>query len=134
MRQRGDGPAWANYRALAWGLEIRDFWRTPPALYDALAAEYGPFDLDSAASSAADALAPRWLTPLEDGLTVCWATAAEVPSPRVWNNPPYSRKGGRGAGLLAWVQAAIRARDAGAMVVQLVQASHATQWARARRP
>lgn len=184
---------WAAARALAWGLEERDFWRTPAAVYAALSAEYGPFDLDAAAT-AEDALAPLYLTPEDDALSVSWVARCQrpalrrrdlaaasdhalyqfarregwdapcawqlaldgydaskglgpqereaaigylvalppraIPRPRIWNNPPYSRKGGKGDGLLAWVRAAVRARDEGGLVVQLVQAAHATEWAK----
>ncbi len=117
---------------MAWGLEARDFWRTPPPVFEALSVMYGPFDLD-AASTAEDALAPLYLTPEDDALTVSWmdrCPAGPCGHPRIWCNPPYSRKGGRGDGLLAWVRAAVRARDEGGLVVLLVQAAHATEWAK----
>lgn len=123
------GEAWAEMRALAWRLEVRDFWRTPEDVYRALSELYGPFDLDAAAAGPEDALAPRWLTPEDDALTADWVAAAAEPGrmPRIWNNPPYSRRAG---GLVEWVRAAVRARNAGALVVQLVQAANATEWAK----
>lgn len=123
------GAAWAELRALAWRLEVRDFWRTPEGVYAGLSDLYGPFDLDAAAAGPEDALAPRWLTPEDDALIADWVAAAMVTGrpPRIWNNPPYSKRAG---GIMAWIRAAIRARDAGALVVQLVQAANATAWAK----
>lgn len=125
--------AWVEARALAWRLETRDFWRTPPEVYAALEREFGTFDLDAAASGPEDALAPRWLTPKEDALQTCWMQASGVQNPKVFLNPPYSKRAGREQGLIAWVQASMRARDSGALVVQIVPASFATSWGRLAR-
>lgn len=115
----------AERLAARWGLLARDFWRTPPALVAAVAAELGgPFGLD-AASAGDDAVAPRWLTPDDDARAASWARACAPGMPRAWCNPPYSRLGG---GLLAWVEAAVRARDEGLAVALLVPPSTSTRY------
>lgn len=58
-----------------------DEWPTPQWLVDQLAAEFGPFDLDPAAT-AANAKAPKFYTREQDGLSQPWAG-------RIWLNPPY---------------------------------------------
>ena len=63
----------------------RTDWRTPPALFDKLAAEFGPFDLDPC--GAADSYASRhcagyWA---DGGLDHPWWG-------RVFVNPPYGRE------------------------------------------
>jgi phage N-6-adenine-methyltransferase len=76
----------------------KDEWRTPPALFAQLAAEYGPFDLDAAAT-ADNALCRLWLGPGSplgtDALApdLHWQTAFGVGGLplRVFCNPPYSR-------------------------------------------
>jgi phage N-6-adenine-methyltransferase len=115
----------AERLAARWGLLPRDFWRTPPELVDAVARELGgPFGLD-AASAGDDAVAPRWITPEEDALRASWAAICPARAPRAWCNPPYSRLGG---GLLAWVEAAVRARDEGVAVALLVPPSTSTRY------
>ena len=64
-----------------------DLWRTPPALFAALDAEFG-FDIDLAAN-AENHLCPRWLGPgglAEDALAVRWADYGRVG----FLNCPYS--------------------------------------------
>lgn len=58
-------------------------WPTPQYLVDQLAAEFGPFDLDPAAT-AENAKAPMFYTAADDGLSQPWKG-------RVWLNPPYGR-------------------------------------------
>jgi site-specific DNA-methyltransferase (adenine-specific) len=58
-------------------------WSTPQWLVDQLAAEFGPFGLDPAAT-AANAKAPMFFTAGDDGLSHPWRG-------RVWLNPPYGR-------------------------------------------
>jgi phage N-6-adenine-methyltransferase len=58
-------------------------WPTPQSLVDQLAAEFGPFDLDPAAT-AENAKAPMFYTADDDGLAQPWKG-------RVWLNPPYGR-------------------------------------------
>ena len=59
----------------------RDDWPTPQWLADQLAAEFGAFDLDPAASPD-NAKAPVFFTEADDGLSQPWKG-------RVWLNPPY---------------------------------------------
>jgi phage N-6-adenine-methyltransferase len=119
----------AERLAARWGLLPRDFWRTPPELVAAVAGELGgPFGLD-AASAGDDAVAGRWLTPDEDARTARWAEACDPQHPRAWCNPPYSKVAGEGgAGLLTWVEAAVRARDEGLVVALLVPPSTSTRY------
>jgi phage N-6-adenine-methyltransferase len=120
----------ADRLAARWGLLPRDFWRTPPTLVIAVAAELGgPFGLD-AASAGDDAVAPCWLTPDDDALVASWAVACHPEHRRAWCNPPYSRVAGGagGAGLLAWVEAGVRARDEGLVVAMLVPPSTSTRY------
>ena len=58
-------------------------WPTPPWLAAQLAAEFGPWDLDPAAT-AANAKAALYYTVEDDGLAQPWKG-------RVWLNPPYGR-------------------------------------------
>lgn len=62
-----------------------DEWTTPQWLVDQYAAEFGPFDLDPAAT-AGDAKAPVFYTREDDGLSQPWKG-------KVWVNPPYSAVG-----------------------------------------
>ena len=123
-------PLRADRLASRWSLLPRDFWRTPPTLVIAVAALLGgPFGLD-AASAGDDAVAPRWLTPDEDALVASWAAACHPEDRRAWCNPPYSKVAGGagGDGLLAWVEAGVRARDEGLVVAMLVPPSTSTRY------
>jgi phage N-6-adenine-methyltransferase len=62
-----------------------DHWSTPSNLVAALAADYGPFDLD-ACCRPETSKAPSFYTPDDDGLMQPWFG-------RVWLNPPYSKPG-----------------------------------------
>jgi phage N-6-adenine-methyltransferase len=91
-------------------------WPTPRWLVDQLAAEFGPFDTDPAATRS-NAKAPLFYTQEDDGLTQPWKG-------RVWLNPPYGRT------IAAWMA---RARDQVAdqvadRVVCLVPARVDTRW------
>jgi site-specific DNA-methyltransferase (adenine-specific) len=91
-------------------------WPTPQWLVDQLAAEFGPFDTDPAATRS-NAKAPRFYTIEDDGLTQPWPG-------RVWLNPPYGRT------IAAWMA---KARDEVAdgnadRVVCLVPARVDTKW------
>lgn len=89
---------------------------TPEWLTGQLAAEFGPFDLDPAAT-AANAKAPLFYTQQDDGLAQPWKG-------RVWLNPPYGRTIG------AWMAKA-RAEAASGnadRVVCLVPARVDTRW------
>ncbi len=91
-------------------------WATPPELFAALAAEFGPFDLDVCAT-AENAKCARYFTRAQDGLRQRWAG-------RVWMNPPY----GRAIGL--WVSKARQAAESGEaeLVVCLLPARVDTRW------
>jgi len=93
----------------------REDWATPPELVAALAAEFGPFELDPAAT-AVSAKAPRYFTLEDDGLGQPWAPA------RVFLNPPYGRAIGK------WIHKARLEAERGALVVALVHARTDTRW------
>jgi phage N-6-adenine-methyltransferase len=61
-----------------------DSWATPPELFAALSALYGPFDLDAAAD-ANNAKCASFLSEQDNALQCGWGGW------RVWCNPPYSR-------------------------------------------
>jgi len=75
-----------------------DFW-TPQSLVDSLAAVYGPFDLDAAASSI-NTKATKYFTKDDNALTKSWQG-------RVWCNPPYGRTTNTSQGTSAWISKAI---------------------------
>lgn len=92
-------------------------WGTPPEVFDPLAAEFGPFDLDPAAS-ACNAKAPRFYSTADNGLVQEW-------DGRVWLNPPYGRN------IAKWMMKAYRStREDGkaSVVVCLVHARTDTKW------
>ncbi len=99
----------ARYQGARW-----PDWRTPPALFAALHAEFG-FTVDAAASDA-NALLPRYWTAETDGLAQSWA--GEV----VWCNPPY------GSETKKWTRKAREEAAKGATVVLLIPASTDTAW------
>ena len=119
----------AGALAAQWDLEARDFWRTPPWLFRRLDDELH-FGLDAATAGPSDALVDHFLTPDEDALNASWSSACAPGRPAAFCNPPYSRKGGRGEGLLAWARAAVRARDEGLVVALLVPPSPGTRYHR----
>lgn len=99
---------WADRKADEYDLATGDLWRTPGWLFRALDDEFH-FTLDAASSGPADALCEEWLTPREDALTCRWPVYTHLLGPgAAYCNPPYSRKGG---GMLAWVEACLRARE-----------------------
>jgi phage N-6-adenine-methyltransferase len=90
-------------------------WATPPDVFAALDAEFGPFDLDPCATSE-NAKCERYFTRKDDGLEQVWAG-------RVWLNPPYGRTIG------AWMEKAWEAsRSSAELVVYLVPARTDTHW------
>ena len=91
-------------------------WETPRGLFEAVAASYGPFTVDVAATPA-NAKAPRFYSPAEDGLAQSWA------GERVWLNPPY---GGRL--VRPWLEKARLEAAAGATVVCLLPFAPDTGW------
>jgi len=94
-----------------------DEWSSPQWLVDQCAAEFGPFDLDPAATEAT-AQAPKWYTVYDDGLGQRWKG-------RVWMNPPYSQVG-------AWMAKAAAEVAVGnaELVVCLVPARVDARWYR----
>lgn len=93
----------------------REDWATPSELVKALAADFGPFDLDPCAT-AASAKAPTFYTLEDDGLAQCWAPR------RVFLNPPYGRVIGK------WIHKARTEGERGAVVVALIHARTDTRW------
>ncbi|HBY4535958.1 TPA: phage N-6-adenine-methyltransferase [Klebsiella pneumoniae] len=65
----------------------RDLWRTPPALFACLNAEFC-FQLDAAAA-AHNALCRKFITAEQNTLEMPWADYLSIPG-YVWLNPPYS--------------------------------------------
>lgn len=68
-------------------LDQRDLWRTPPALFASLDAEFC-FQLDAAAASY-NALCRKFITADQNTLETPWAEYLSIPG-YVWLNPPYS--------------------------------------------
>ncbi len=68
-------------------LDQRDLWRTPPALFASLNAEFC-FQLDAAAAPH-NALCRKFITAEQNTLETSWADYLNVPG-YVWMNPPYS--------------------------------------------
>ncbi|EOV6179729.1 phage N-6-adenine-methyltransferase [Klebsiella pneumoniae] len=65
----------------------RDLWRTPPALFACLNAEFC-FQLDAAAAPH-NALCRKFITAEQNTLETPWADYLSIPG-YVWLNPPYS--------------------------------------------
>lgn len=68
-------------------LDQRDLWRTPPALFASLDAEFC-FQLDAAAAPH-NALCRKFITAEQNTLETPWADYLNLPG-YVWMNPPYS--------------------------------------------
>ncbi|EMM6705319.1 phage N-6-adenine-methyltransferase [Klebsiella pneumoniae] len=68
-------------------VDQRDLWRTPPALFACLNAEFF-FQLDAAAA-AHNALCRKFITAEQNTLETPWADYLSIPG-YVWLNPPYS--------------------------------------------
>ncbi|HBM2840104.1 TPA: phage N-6-adenine-methyltransferase [Enterobacter hormaechei] len=68
-------------------LDQRDLWRTPPALFASLDAEFC-FQLDAAAAPH-NALCRKFITAEQNTLETSWSDYLNVPG-YVWMNPPYS--------------------------------------------
>ena len=78
-------------------------WRTPRALYQALEAEVGGFDLDPCPFGGTD------------GLDIPWTG-------KVFVNPPYGRK------VTQWIEKGYQSGLAGALVVMLLPSRTGTAW------
>jgi phage N-6-adenine-methyltransferase len=92
-----------------------DHWATPPAVFDAIARVFGPFDLDACATEA-NAKCARYYDEAQNGLAQPWLG-------RVWVNPPYSDPS-------PWIGKALDAthgREA-SRVVMLLPAATDTAW------
>lgn len=68
-------------------LDQRDLWRTPPAIFVSLDAEFC-FQLDAAAAPH-NALCQKFITAEQNTLETPWADYLSIPG-YVWLNPPYS--------------------------------------------
>lgn len=115
-------------------------WGTPPEFFARLDREFS-FELDVCAMPAL-AKCARYYSPEEDGLAADWGTK------RCWMNPPYgnpeqpclpgctrpacARRGWHlevyKPGIVDWMEKAVRAARAGALVVSLVPARSDTDW------
>lgn len=91
-----------------------DHWETPWPLVRSLEEEFGPFELDPAATTES-AKAPRFFTAAEDGLAQPWAPA------RVFLNPPYSD-------IVPWLRKSIEEATRGALVVALLPVRTDRDW------
>ena len=89
----------AIYAAL-FGLEPRDFWRTPPEVIAAIEQEFGPIGLDACAMPD-DAVCSGHIGPADDCRKVEWGPICRTKL--VFVNPPYSRRAG---GLLSFMDCA----------------------------
>jgi site-specific DNA-methyltransferase (adenine-specific) len=89
---------------------------TPDDLFEQLSEEFGPFDLDAAASDALH-MVDTYFCAGGDGLRLPWFG-------RVWVNPPYGR------GIRVWLEKALAELAAGrcSRVVFLVPAATSTSW------
>ena len=90
-----------------------DMWETPQDFYNKLDLEFG-FELDVCALRA-NAKAPRFFTPEQDGLKQRWNGIC-------WMNPPYGRKIGN------WIEKAYQSALGGATVVCLLPSRTDTRW------
>lgn len=96
-------------------------WPTPDAYFKQIEAEFGPFDLDPAAT-AENAKACKFYTEEEDGLKQPWFG-------RVWVNCPYGRNATK-----KWVDKAVRStanipgEACADLVVMLLPARTDTVW------
>ena len=91
----------------------RATWETPPALFQALDAEFH-FTLDACATPQNTKCAVFY-TEAEDALAQPW-------NGTVWCNPPYGRS------IALWIHKAWESAQAGATVVCLVKATSDTKW------
>ena len=101
-------------------------WATPQPLFDAVAAEFGGFDLDAAASEH-NTKCELYLTAQDDALSICWAdhlqsNGIDPAGAAVWLNPPYGR--GMGDWMAHVRQQSARIRS----IVCLVMVRSDTRW------
>ena len=84
-----------------------DEWATPQSFFNSVASEFGPFDLDTCATSE-NSKCENYYTESNSGLDNDWAA-------RNWCNPPYSR-------IKDWVLKARREQLRGNMTAMLIPA------------
>ena len=89
-------------------------WATPQSFFDALSAEFGPFDLDPCATPE-NAKCARFFTIEQDGLKQKW-------SGKVFMNPPYGKQIGQ------WIVKAKESAQGGALVVCMIPARTDTKY------
>lgn len=77
----------SDYGGSKTPLDQRDLWRTPPALFASLDAEFC-FQLDAAAAPH-NALCRKFITAEQNTLETPWVDYLSIPG-YVWLNPPYS--------------------------------------------
>lgn len=95
--------------------QLRDEWYTPDEVFLPLQAEFGPFDLDAAAS-AFNTKAPKFYSEDQNSLEQPWHG-------RVWCNPPYRK-------LIDWCRKAWHEVTEGNadLVVMLLPNQTSTAW------
>lgn len=96
---------------------ITDDWASPKWVVDQVIAEFGPIDLDPAASEH-NAVCDRYYTEEDDGLNQPWD------GDLIYTNPPYGR------GLLEWVKKALHEYQIGnaKRIVMLMPSRTCTRW------
>ncbi len=113
-------------------------WRTPPALYATLDAEFC-FVLDAAAT-AQDKLCPHYFGPdhvnpkLRNALDVDWAAfvrgcydiTGALSRSAIWINPPYSRK--LSLPITPWLEKCWQEAQRGCTIVGVIPYSPQTEW------
>ena len=98
------------FEGLAPEREEKRCWRTPPAFLVAVGERYGRIDLDAAAENAIVAVAPRFLSPVDDALgDGAWAErfAPGATGVSAWLNPPYGRDTATIPGIGRWIDRAV---------------------------
>jgi len=100
-----------------------DEFGTPEGLFEDLSDEFGPFDLDAAATFETSKCV-RFITKEDDALKVPW-TVGDRKRTRVFLNPPYSKKSGP---IAAWVKKAHAESLDGRTVVCVLPADTTTGW------
>lgn len=110
-----NGAALGFYKGVARA-SVWHGWETPAALFDAVEAGAGAFDLDPCAPDKPGTVrAARRYTVADDGLSREWHG-------RVFMNPPYGRA------MRLWLAKAISEAEAGAEVVGLLPVRTETEW------
>lgn len=99
-------------------LDQRDLWRTPPALFASLDAEFC-FQLDAAAAPH-NALCRKFITAEQNTLETPWSDYLSIPG-YVWLNPPYSN-------ITPFVKKATAESDNQIGTVMLVPADTSVGW------